>query len=886
MIRFNTTPERYEVKRWGLWRDNEQITEAQQLSAGDSVKMNVAFTNLMIDKECVLLIRAYSEGRLTAMTAQEVTIYPDVLPFDLTSDALVISEKPDRIELALYRDFATVTQEEEDQFLLGKHIHGVVPAQLDARTDSFVRVDETTSEHPSPYLGDYEPCRKLFHGAVCFAQDSDALWIYDAKYRAEETVIRKEKKLWVPLKTAENLFGRKFEGEGSYIELSKLAESLGAYSYTNRFGLGVISDLPYDYAETKYQKQGQFMMRLLEFDRPKAAEFKKRFRKRVRPRCLGTQAEVERALQLAKTDKEAKWLSDKLVERADGVMKKPVQYKLDRDRTQSCFVTAIVDYDEIMALYWAYRVKNDRSYLERLKEHVLAMAGLENWCGDHFFLMTSRALISLGLAYDFLYDEFTPQEREIMAHAMVEKGFQPALDLYYGHGDEALWPWVIRRTNWNSIPNSGIIFAACVLFGEYETDICADVLEKAAQSLEYALLYLAPDGELFEGLGYAAYSWNYLVFGFQALESTFGTAFRLDTAAGSQHSYQIPFTLMTSVGTFSQGDVPTSLRLNTAYTLWWARRFQDHGIQCMRHMQIASKDKSDPTFTDMLWYDDKASDTADFDLDYLYESTQSAISRGGWRKEDAVLSVHAGDNTLEHSHADLGSFEYELLGFRFAKEMGLDDKIYCAPGSQYQLRGHDDYYVARAEGHNVYVINPDRSLGQQSIGQAKVEVLKLEKEQVLYRVNMESAYRGQVKDAKRYYELKENRSVFTVQDEIVPMHSGDKVYWFWHTFADIGLTDPRAVEMADNTVILTAPGDRKLHIQFDANIPFVLRKGMSLPLETSPAPFDQLQGGIISNLLTVYFETGDQPILLRATAWEEGRDYITESLKPYEVSRY
>ena len=85
--------------------------------------------------------------------------------------------------------------------------------------------------------------------------------------------------------------------------------------------------------------------------------------------------------------------------------------------------------------------------------------------------MTSRALITLGMAYDFAYDEFTEQERKSMAQAMIEKGIKPAFKLYYGQEDEAKWPWCIRRTNWNFISNSGIIFAACVLFDEYETEI-------------------------------------------------------------------------------------------------------------------------------------------------------------------------------------------------------------------------------------------------------------------------------------------------------------------------------------------------------------------------------------------------------------------------------
>lgn len=875
-IKFSTQAERYEVSDWGIYRNGEKIQSISDLTYGDIINFRVAFLNLKIDKECVLIIRTFEKGVQNGLLAQEVTIFPDVIPFDLMSEGFSFPNGTDSIDLSLQKDFETITVEEENKFLIGKHIHGLTATKLNPEVCGFEKIEEVPSENPSLYIGDYSPCKELFHGTVCFVQDSCCLWIKDAKYRAEKKVIRKDDKLWIPSETINNLFGINFEND--YAELSEVAKQLDAYSYIDRFGLGVISDLPYDYSETKYQKEVQFMVRYIEYSRPKAAQLKQMFKKRVRPSCLGFKEEVEKALNLAKSDKRAKWLSGKLISYADMIMERPVQYKLDKPREQSGFITAIVDYDDIMALYWAYLATEDRKYLERMKEHTLAMAGLEHWCGDHFALMMSRALISVGMAFDFLYDEFTKEERDFLAKAMIEKGFLPSLELYYGRGDEAAWPWVIRRTNWNYIPNSGLIFAACVLMGEYKTDLCADVLEKALQSLEYPAIYLAPDGELFEGLAYAAYSLNYLVFAFCALNNCFGTAFGFDETAGIQHSHKIPYSLMSKCGVYSSGDSGSELNLNTGYTMWFAKKYQDHSVQCMRHMQIAEPGGNKPVFTDMLWFDENGYEVAQFANDVFYESTQSAISRSDWGDKASLLFLHGGDNTMEHGHYDLGNFEFEMNGFRFAHEMGMDDEIYCAPGSGYMLQEFTDYYVARAEGHNVYVINPDRSPGQRSIGKAKIETLELSENAARYRMNLESAYRGQVKDAVRYCELIENRKVFVVQDEIVPMKSGDDIYWHWHTFAKISFSDPRAVEIKDNYAILTAPNGSKLHLQFDANIDFVLRKGMSLPKETSPAPFDQLQGNIISNMITVYFKTGNEPILFRVTAWEEGKNYIPEAL--------
>ena len=873
MVQFYTKEERYQVSNWGLWRGSEQITDAAQLRGGDKVQMKVKFLNLMIDKECVLGIRAFSGEREISLMAKEVTIFPDVQWFDLVSAAMEIptGETVDRVEVFLQNDFAWISEEEEFRFFIGRFVPGAKKAELNPSKEGFTVAVENLSEKPALYIGNYQPCKDLFKGTVCFVQDGKGLWILDNKYYAEERVIRENNTLQIPVSTVEKLFGKEYAQATmpGYVAIDVLAERLGAYCYVERFGLGVISELPYDYTETMYLKRVQFMVRVLSFQRPKAADLKRMFKQGQRPRSMGYAEEIQRSMQLAKTNKDAKFVSDELIKRADRFMQVPVQTKRDRGNEDACFESSIIDYDDILPLYWAWLMTEDEKYLIRFKEHALAVTRLDYWYGDRFYLMTSRALVTLALAYDFLYDEFTPGERKEMAQAMVEKGFLPAMELYYGRADEKCWPWCNRKTNWNFISNSGIIFAACTIFNEYETDICADVLEKAIQSLEFAMIYLSPNGELFEGPSYAAYSWNYLVFAFNALEAHFGTIFDLDHAAGAHLSYMVPFKQMSATGIYSQGDgIYCSLKLSSAYTMWWAKHMKDHGIHPQRFRQFTLGGLT-PCFTDMLWFDDEAKE-AEWPKDYVSESTQSAISRSDWSDTAAVIGIHAGDNTLEHGHSDMGTFDFEINGFRFAQEMGLDGALYCAPGSRYMEGDYHHYYTTRAEGHNVFVVNPDRSAGQLRIGKSTVDTMVCNDDQVQYRVDMEPAYRGQVKSATRYVGLKEKRRVFELEDIIEPMKAGDKIYWFWHTKAKISLPDLKAVEMKNEKHIVLTAGDRKVHLELECNIPYTLRKGVSLPLETSPAPFDQLQTeGIITKLLTVIFETGEETIHFKVTAREE-----------------
>ena len=114
MIIFDTNKERYEVSEWNILRNGDKIESDEQLHCGDEIRLNVKFLNCMIDKECVLFIRSYLCGKQNGLLAQEVTIYPDVLPFDLTSDVFVVPDNgADKLEVALYNDFSSVTDEEE-----------------------------------------------------------------------------------------------------------------------------------------------------------------------------------------------------------------------------------------------------------------------------------------------------------------------------------------------------------------------------------------------------------------------------------------------------------------------------------------------------------------------------------------------------------------------------------------------------------------------------------------------------------------------------------------------------------------------------------------------------------------------------------------------------
>ena len=67
-----------------------------------------------------------------------------------------------------------------------------------------------------------------------------------------------------------------------------------------------------------------------------------------------------------------------------------------------------------------YRLTGEIRYLERAKQEMTALATTPDWRPAHF-LSTAEATLAMALGYDWLYNEFTPAEREQFAHAILQK---------------------------------------------------------------------------------------------------------------------------------------------------------------------------------------------------------------------------------------------------------------------------------------------------------------------------------------------------------------------------------------------------------------------------------------------------------------------------------
>ena len=200
------------------------------------------------------------------------------------------------------------------------------------------------------------------------------------------------------------------------------------------------------------------------------------------------------------------------------------------------------------------------------------------------------------------------------------------------------------------------------------------------------------------------------------------------------------------------------------------------------------------------------------------------------------------------------------------------------PGIENYAISYTTAYPARAEGANVWVVNPDSSYGQSLEGYGDLKMVESKKEGVIYSLDLSSAYEGYVESALRGFMLSDDRTVFTVQDEIQPFKGENEFYWFWHTLADITINEnSNSVVLARNGVLCK--------IYFDSNVDFTITKQDVLTsLPESPKVEGQNQEPHAANMhkIVVTFKSNGEPITFRATAAPFNKTIDKDTLTPID----
>lgn len=542
------------------------------------------------------------------------------------------------------------------------------------------------------------------------------------------------------------------------------------------------------------------------------------------PRLLFNEAGFQGILKQVETSPEYKKWADSLIKDAAKICtEEPSKYEIPDGLR--LLTTSRRVRDRVMTLALAYRLNHDRRFLERTWKELEAAAAFPDWNPKHF-LDTAEMTAGFAMAYDWLFDAWTPAQKAILRTAITEKGIKPAFAAYQKKAF-----WTTTAFNWNQVCHGGISMGALALADE-QPAMASEFLRLSIQNLPFAMSQYAPDGAWAEGPGYWNYATTYNVLFLASLESALGTDFGLSKIPG--------FSLCGTFPIYSAG--PTGVLFNfadagsqgvfhgSAPLFWLASKYQNPSFAAYQLSHAAQH----PSPLDFLWgapWVNRNPKMETLPCARNYRGTGVVFMRTRWNDPQATfVGFKAGQNGINHSNLDLGSFVLDALGVRWGLDLGKDD--YNLPGYFNMQVQRWTYYRMRAEAHNTLLINPGAGPDQDLKASAPFVSFSETPQRSFAIADLTSAYVPAAIKVQRGI-LLETAGDVLVQDEIKTV-SPAEVWWYFHTMAKVEIG-------ADGTSAVLKQDGAQLRLTLTASQPARFEVRPAEPLPTSPHPLNQAE---------------------------------------------
>ncbi len=570
------------------------------------------------------------------------------------------------------------------------------------------------------------------------------------------------------------------------------------------------------------------------------------------PRLLVRADDWEKLRHQVETDPLSRRVFDLIKARTDRMLDQPpVERKLEGRRLLQVSRLAL---ERITALAMVARITGDERYSRRAVEEMIAVTRFSDWNPSHFLDVAEMAL-AVAIGYDWLYDDLTPEQRDEIARALLEKGIRPSF--------VTPEPFFVRGTNnWNQVCHAGMS-AAAIAIADREPALAGQVLERAIRFLPNAAESYAPDGAFLEGPMYWDYGTTFHVVLAAALErltgSTQGIADYPGFAASADYVQQVT----TPLGLyFCYSDCRPKREMQLPL-FWFARHFHrpdwiasNIGIINAQHPGSEGKlfDGGRLFPLALLWLlpsDGAPATHATAPVRWYGRGKNPlVVVRSSYADPSALyFAIKGGGPLLSHAHMDAGSFNLTTDGVEWATDLGMQEyesleklniPIWDRKGGRW------DVFRLGPESHNIPRFNGTRPL---IAGEATFRKVQLDGENPSAILDLTSLYQDQVMQAERGAMVLNDKAVL-IQDEWKGSDQETAYSWQFLTRAEIQVTDGKVRltkdgKSLDLLILDRAPAQinvekaEDLMKAFDAPNPGVKR--VSICLSTAPGQDGRLR---------------------------------------------
>ncbi|KAI1789808.1 chondroitin AC/alginate lyase [Ganoderma leucocontextum] len=465
----------------------------------------------------------------------------------------------------------------------------------------------------------------------------------------------------------------------------------------------------------------------------------------------------------------------------------------------------------VKAFAYVYRMTNDTKWLDRTFTELQNAAGngttsfgpndQTKWNPTHF-LDTAEFTAAFAIAYDWLYDAWSADQRSAILTSMMFYGLEPGLKAY---SDSATGWWSGNiEGNWNCVCNSGLTMGALAILNDDTSGTAEAILGKSIpNALQNCIFAVSSDGTWAETANY----WYFGTTGHAEMASSLLTAtgsdFGLLTNNPNLNKTGLYHMYVTGPGSlFAYGDHGPNKFSTTANSIL----FYGDQLQHPEYMLFQRDQHDAPEPNSMFWYNPDVSGAFwdGMPLDHIFDNStdQWASMRSSWTDENALyVGIKAGSLTGHQTHNDLdcGDFVLDALGTRWAGELGSGDYLstgYFSSDAQDSQRWL--YYRKRTEGQNTILVDqanqlvtaaPTIKFGSSETQQGSSTVLDVSSDSTaFFTADLTSAY-GNVTSFKRGIRMINGRKQVLLQDDI---NASGSIMWRMHTNATVSVSGTSA----------------------------------------------------------------------------------------------